>query len=400
MTLELAAEDICSKDGTWRDAALALPDGSVYEHSFSNEGLASIVRRVILTPCDTDKDVVYASEISVFTSGRHHRESVGFSVYWHSHSDIIFAMTGITHCTKIYIECGKRVKHDSVLYAKPKIYLVKSTSAKRLSPSKIVWPSTNDAIVWPNDVDIKIVKRVNPSLRILKIHNNLNSIEAVGDVNKCNLVSVNVLSGDCKRIDAKNTEYYFNAELPLFIEKISIAYQRLESTTLSITARILLDNCHTIAKDKKMFYAQNNMMQNFFLANVCLYILGEDNVAEEIIGVLYSRATEPDYGFRKHKAVLRNAYEIAGVLNSLHKNQHNIPQVDDRGNPETDTFHIVKRYYSVHLNVNSATLYMGSLFLSKFFKCWCIAESFQGLQLPFQMLGDVTHNDVVTLLKI
>lgn len=161
----------------WHDAALLMDDGTVREHAFRNGPLSQLIRRVLPPPPDAEDDVVFASELCFYCSGRFNRRSSVFSIYWQKHSDLVYALTGITHCAKLVVECGqlgssrlrwrdgdasgeeRRGDDDSrdELYDVPGIYMIRVNDGGSTGPRHVIWPGTS--VLWAPDVVITTVQR-------------------------------------------------------------------------------------------------------------------------------------------------------------------------------------------------------------------------------------------------
>lgn len=384
------------RDAVWRDGALLFRDGTVCEHAFESAALADAVRRTIVCPSDAGPDTVFASELSVFTSGRYHRHSVGFSIYWHSHSDIIFALTGITHCVRVYVECGEHRGERQYVFPVPNVYVMHA-SDRAGRAERVTWPVTG--VTWLDGVAVAPRMRQNPSLRILNIY--------VDDFASSSGVAaeLGLVSTDVKRL--RRDELHVR-ETPIFTEKVSIAYRRLGSSTLSLTARLLLDQCACLAASKRMRLVEDTPVGNFFLCHVALYVLGEDNYAEEMIGVLFSRTVPSDDAFAKHVDVLNNASSLAAALNCLRANQASLataPGVSGfrrgTGEGEDGIAAVADDYYGRFLDVDSITLRAGRRLLTRFAECWSVERSFSDLGVDGLDFTDTEFSvgDVLCLLR-
>lgn len=372
-------------DGVWKDAALVTSDGSSHEHAFENDGVTSIIRRVISPPPDAEPGIVFASEISVFVSGRYRRATSGFSIYWHSHSDLVFALTGITHCTKIYVECGRRMDGHAELSKVPGIYMIRS-SGRTVSAQSISWPDT--PIHWPSDVKISLVHRRQPTLRLFK---------APGESTLSVLQCRSAYSGISEKYDGQLDGA---VDTCIFMDKLSNVYKRLTSCGLPITARMLINRCLELSNDKKITLLPESAIHNFFLVHVCLYVLGEESLAEEMIGVLYSRATPSDCTFCKHRVVLQRARDLCLALNFIYDNRGEFLLGDSRLD-ETDAVTMcVRGYYTRYTDVDNRIISNGISLLNAFYGTWSVSDAARLCGFSLSRAKRISKEDVVSILKL
>lgn len=313
--------------GFWKDAALVYPDGSAHEHAFRHKGLADVVRRAIGRPPDADLDIVFASELSGFVSGRYDRDVLGFSVYWHSHSEIVFALTGITHCLKLYVECGRHHEDGSPeIFGIPSIYLL-TDNGRVTWPRQTICPGI--VLSWPADLEVFVKRRsakdrVDGTIALVP-----QSISSNSDWRKPIASALRWLS------------------FPLFVARVSVVWRRLRrDASLSITGRALLDRCSVAAEKQRVrLLPEQGTLENFFLSQVCLCLLGEDSVAEELFGVLFTSAISPDYSFSLHARAMETACDLTRSLNHLYMTRDRLRELDVRLDDHDGFVSVASQYY-------------------------------------------------------
>lgn len=368
------------------DASLTMSDGSAYEHAFRHEGIASIVRRGLGRPVGVGSDTVFASELSVFVTGRYHRAASGFHVYWHSHSDLVFAMTGVTHCMRLYVECGKESDGRTEPVPVPNVYMtLGSVCAYERSTH-----SHGICIRWSPNVSISLVRRKEPILILIGTLNDARSDSIVSRTHD------DVLKGLSRRIDYSHDV----SDTRIFIEKISVAHKLLMSGASSVAPKAFLERCSMLAARRKLSLVSDNVLENFFLSQVCLYVLGEDNSAEEIIGVLYSRASEPDYAFRKHREAFINAKDLAMALNCIYDNKGSLLPHDTRLNENDGAVICARRYYARYTEVDNAVVHAGCCLINHFYTTWSVPKALAKCDFVLPRAHRVSMDDFISVLRI
>ncbi|AFK83925.1 B88 [miniopterid betaherpesvirus 1] len=368
--------------GTWRDAAFIDKSGPVREHFFEGNGLSNIVRKFIPRPSDARPTVVFASELSIFTSGRRRRLVSGFSVYWHSHSELIYALTGITYCVKIYVECGGA---DNVLLTTPKIYLVR-TVTRPLKAQEVTWPKTD--IMWAKGLAVGVVAR-DPVVASLPY--NLNPDDRESELAEADEIPEGL------RQRAGDT--------PMFLVRVAAVYDRLKLPlgNLSGSASTVLKQCVAAASQKRVYLKKDTAMGNYFLCQVCLYILGEVSAAEELLGLLYCRSAAPEPTFSGHRVLLRNAVRLARVLNYLHDNRDGLDEAIARLDDDDVIVQTVHHYYAeCYVNADARVIHAAVTVLKHFYESWSVWESvdFLGAATRRSLRGwRVCRGDVAKLLR-
>lgn len=387
--------------GSWDDGTL-VTEGAVYEHAFHNRGLSELIGAK--TRCARSEDVVYASELAFFTSGRRHRTVNGFSVYWRSHSDVIYSLTGITQCVRIYIECGRSINDvDCEIYNTPKVYLVR-TVLPMSGSENVSWPGT--ALWWSSGTKItldvhRVAARAGPGEEDAAA-----AAAAAAGQKKPLLARRGVMPVIPYAVTAKSIDDYFGAEEAAFAESVGLTYARLTCDTLSATERSLVNRCFAMANKKNLFLLQDTTLGNFFLCQVCLYILDEDSVAEEIIGVLRPRG-EAEAGtegvFDRHRTVLKNALSLAKAFNYMYDNRDTLPKANARLNESDLVVTAVRRYFAEYTDVPGSVVSAAKVLLEKFYVSWSAWESlsyFNVVAWETVQNWRATRYDLVRLLRI
>lgn len=383
--------------GRWQDAALVASNGRRFEHAFRNAGVASVVRRAVLRPQDADPDVAFASEIAVYATGRHHRDCTGFSVYWHSHSELVFALTGVTYCTRIYVQCGRRCAGGvNRLFRVPHIYITLNPDGMRPDAG------FGRPIVWPRDVSVAVSSRANHEMRVLKVEESLRRYVELGSQREESSIS-SVLSGTGSNIGADFTVVSDpEEELPLFVGMVSVTYARLDSESLPIAAKMILNAHGAVLERRRLRLTWDTNIREFFLTQVCVYLLGDDdNAAESLMGVLYSRAATANLEFRLHRDVLQTSREIAAVLNYFRDNQDRLAEHEERPDNGDDAhFGVVRQYYSRSHSVMFKTLATGKAFLDAFVERRSVQEALRKMSLDYSLSASAaSREDIVAILR-
>lgn len=346
------------ENGVWRDGTLVSDDGSVYAHEFRRPSLARLVRRKVPILVSGEPDAVRASEISIYVSGRYRRRVCGFSVYWHSHSDVIYALTGITYCVRIDVECG-RVLSDGTceIYAEPTVCVVRFLDGR----AGIAEASQARApVVWSKSVRIDLVRRPSSSSDDSLVRSpgpNSIGFPFIGRDASTRFAPVARSLREVRGLVLDT--WALDCDTEIFIEKISVTYRCLLSVDSGrwpvVGERaILLERFRRLAGEKKLPMLDGSGLVNLFLANACLYGLGEEGIAEELIGILCARGISPDPDFDLHNQTLANACQLAFLLNCIGENRARLPVSDERLDNEDVCVALSRRFYegAVDLDVN------------------------------------------------
>ncbi|AEV80939.1 tegument protein UL88 [Saimiriine betaherpesvirus 4] len=374
----------------WLDAALVLPkSGLVLDHMLENEGVSDFVRRMLPAPEDVKENCVFASELAFIASGRHGRRTSMFSIYWHLHSELIYALTGITYCVKIVIECGQIQYRDARdAYAIPGIYMIRPSlsDSGAISSRNVSWPSAG--IRWPGDVRIWLVQRKVETFE--KFQELLNRLSESRIEKWCPMDLGEKIDPTLESLSLGGTE---------FACRVSVAYDHLRAGDLPRTAQQLLDHCVTLAAAKIMLWLDVPRLDNFFLCQVCLYELGEDEVGEELIGLLHTKNKVSNPDFNLHRRAMKSVACLAFLLNCLLRHQNMIPELEERLN-ENDLYVIAtRRYYRSSGGVERRTIAAGSRLLSEYADTLSVSDSWRRLNLPVPLDASFTREQLVGLLR-
>ncbi|AAM00727.1 tegument protein UL88 [Panine betaherpesvirus 2] len=475
----------------WRDAALVQGDGSVREHAFKNVALSELVRRVIPPPPDADEGVVFASELSLYSSGRVSRISSVFSIYWQGHSELVYILTGLTHCTKLVVECGQmkgtvtgdrgwdgdsrhrhsissphhsgssssshshrsrhtgysnsRPRHshssgsststttsssrdtssgglgdrddrgrgagsgamaveDDLLYEVPGIYMIR-VSDGNMGPRNVVWPKTS--VLWAPDVEISTVRRHSAAVRAFASALR-NYMFWMG---RRSQEELEVCPPEVEDHLAPLLRGPTRGDSEIFDGLVGSAYQRLRQSDIPRSSSLLLEHCVGMASLKKLLLLDLPRLENFYLCQVCLYELDEDEVGEEMLGMLAGRPGDSGDAaeFFLHRKTMKVAACLALMLNCLHKYQEGLSTIEQLQSvlqqqrlDENDLILVaLRRYYRHRTGVHARTLAAAKALISEF------AENFSPMgsytRLGFDRLGaldaEVSIQDLVAVLR-
>ncbi|QQL09720.1 Ba123 [Baboon cytomegalovirus] len=377
----------------WRDAALVLSNGMVREHMIRHPDVADMVRRTIPSPPDAEDGCVFASELAFHTSGRFNRASSVFSIYWQNHSQLIYALTGITHCTKIVIECGQvgSKVDDNKFYDHPGIYVIRPSDGT-VTPRNVVWPGTS--VHWLDVVQIRTVQRrlnvarsfinyFRDSMFWMNQRPNDDLFPCPVEVEERLFPLLNLSRGDVK----------------VFDQRVGAAYNRLSTNNLPRCGRRLLDHCVNLAASKKLLLLDLPRLENFFLCQVCLYELDEDEVGEELLGMLCGKVSDVDSKFLLHRKTMKAAACVAFILNCLHKHQDRLPEVNQRVD-ECDLLTIaLRRYYRHHAGVQSRVVAAACKFLEHYGGSFSPFSSLTSLGVHIPLDANVTRKQMIAILR-
>ncbi|AKI29759.1 tegument protein UL88 [Mandrillus leucophaeus cytomegalovirus] len=376
----------------WRDAALVLADGTVREHVIRHPDVADMVRRVVPSPPDAEDGCVFASELAFYASGRFNRVCSVFSIYWQNNSQLIYILTGITHCTKIIIECGQVGSNgQDKFYDQPGMYLIRPSDGT-VMPRNVVWPGTSAR--WSDEVQIRSAQRqltvarsfinyFRDSMFWMEQRPNDDLCPCPVEVEDRLFPLLNMSRGDVQ----------------VFDKRVGAAYKRLSTNELPRCGRRLLDHCVNLAASKKLLLLDLPRLENFFLTQVCLYELDEDEVGEELLGMLCGKVSDGDAKFLLHRKTMKVAACVAFILNCLHKHQDRLPEVNQRVD-ECDLLIIaLRRYYRHHAGVQSRAVSAAQKFLQHYGDSFSPFASLTRLGVHIPLDANVTRKQLVSILR-
>lgn len=407
----------------WHDAALLMDDGTVREHAFRNGPLSQLIRRVLPPPPDAEDDVVFASELCFYCSGRFNRRSSVFSIYWQKHSDLVYALTGITHCAKLVVECGqlgssrlrwrdgdasgeeRRGDDDSrdELYDVPGIYMIRVNDGGSTGPRHVIWPGTS--VLWAPDVVITTVRRRISAARAL-----VNTFRQYFFLLERRSHEELVLCPpEMEERLAPLLQSATRGDSDMFDGVVASAYHRLRMSNIPRSSARLLEHCVGLAGAKKLLLLDVPRLENYFLCQVCLYELDEDEMGEEMLGMLAGKPEDAAVsgasgGFLLHRKTMKLAACLCLLLNSLHLHQEALEALDPPPPrvEENDLVNVVlRRYYRSHGGVQARTLAAARALLADYAETFSPLGSFTRLGYDRLVSADagVSRRHLVALLR-
>ncbi|AGT99251.1 tegument protein [Suid betaherpesvirus 2] len=338
------------KSAHWQDAGLCLEGGSIIAHELRCEAIARHMK--------LDSDVVMIPDLSVHVSGRCNRRVCGFSVYWNTNSAIVYAMTGIVYCYKIYIECGQPLAEDvHEIYTKPKIFLMRDSSR-------------STELRWNDNIQVRVVQT---SAHLSKF--------MITDEGEFGVLE--------KYMECSETE--------LFRKTVSSIYVCVTQNVCMVSERELstMEKVNRLASEKKLLLFDGSRVENFFLSEVCVLQLGGESRISDVLGSVKVREHLSDLRFTGHRVCMMNAYKLAMVLNSVYENKHALPVVDaiDR-----DAYRgVAERYFRNFIDVNNATIDFAAKLLRNFNETFSIQSICE--ECPFEARSEVSKSNMTMLLS-
>ncbi|AAF99176.1 pR88 [rat cytomegalovirus strain Maastricht] len=420
-------------EAVWCDGALVLGDGTVLEHHVYSASLAALVRRKIRAERADDEreDYVGSREISLYVTGRYRRRTSGLSVYWHAHSDVIYILTGVTYCAQIYIEYGAELpgRDGYEVFLEPRVVLVRARDANN-GISKVSWSQTPG--VWPRDVDIKLV-RVPPDAPgarppvivcpdvgavgfprlplagdvLFNSNNNSNKDPAGGASAAGRELWAPVVVGDREVLSAfcSDSRPRLDCDTTLFLERAASVHRRLLVIDRELEGSVgrrreVLQNCLRLASAKRLLLVDGPAVVGLFAAHVCLYGLGEENIAADLVGVVYRRRDHAEPSFRLHNTALANAMQLALALRRLREHQDRLPAVERRLDPGDPMVCAAQDFYTGEIDVKLSVISMAAEVLRAFSARGMVDDAAALLQGRVPLLGSVDRGDLVRVLRL
>lgn len=414
MSLEHGKDSIIVRDSgaVWCDGAIIMNDGTLIEHRFRNRSLVSILRRKIRVEReDVSEDFVSVREISLFVTGRCRRRAAGLSIYWHTNSDIIYILTGVSYCAQIYIECGRSLPNgDMEMFSIPRVFLVRARSP-HTGITQISWSRTPG--IWPKDVVITLDKLaantpgarppvvVSPSVGTVGFPR----VVLAGDMYDLSYVPIvvgdqSLLSGSCFENKLK-----LDCETSFFLERASSVHRQLltidrELETSVGRRREVFMMCNDLAARKRLMLVDGTAVVNLFVAQICLYGLGEDNVAQDIVGVLHRRKDKGDAVFNLHNVALANAMQLALMMRRIQQYPGHLPLPDERLDASDHTVSAVQEFYANDMDVGMAVISMAVSILRAFSSRGSVSDAVAATNGCVPLTGCVERADVIKILKL
>ncbi|AWV68513.1 M88 protein [Murid betaherpesvirus 1] len=400
----------------WCDGAVLMSDGTIMEHEFYSKPLVSLIRRKIRVEREEDDEggtaFVSSRELSLFVTGRCRRRAAGFSIYWHSHSDLIFVLTGVTYCAQIYVECGRMAPDGTMeMLIEPRVLLVRARDPNG-GISHVSWSKTPG--IWPKDVGIKLVK----------ISSNAPAARQPTPV----MPNVGMIGFPCVRLFGEPTNIDIGAYVPLvvgdreqytderlrldcetsiFLERASAVYLRLlaierELETSLGRRREVLMRCVELAARKRLLLVDGTPIGNMFASEVCLCGLGEDSYANEIVGVLWRRRdTKSGAVFNLHNVALANGTQLALILRRIQEYSAYLPPVERRLDMTDPLTSAARDFYAAEVDVGVSVVSVAADVLRAFSLRGLVSDGVKVVEkLGVPMTGPVERDDVIRVLQL
>lgn len=432
-------------EAIWCDGALVLGDGTVLEHQFHTSSLAALVRRKIRAGRAEDEreEYVGSREISLYVTGRYRRRTAGFSVYWHTHSDVVYILTGVTYCAQIYVECGAELpgRDGYEVFLEPRVVLVRARDASN-GVSKVNWSQTPG--IWPRDVGIKLVRLppeapearppviVCPNIGTVGFpllplardvlfgdrsgrdrrdardaKNGAGSGGESGGRSWTDDFWAPVLVGDREGLSGfcSDARPRLDCDTSLFLERAASVHRRLLVIDRELEGSVgrrreVLQTCLRLASAKRLMLVDGPPVVGLFAAHVCLYGLGEENVAQDLVGVIYRRRDHAEPSFRLHNTALANAMQLALALRRLREHQERLPAVEERLDINDPMVCAAQDFYAGEVDVRLAVIAMGAEVLRTFSARGMMDDVVTLLRDRVPLLGSVNRSDLVRVLRL
>nr|WEG69774.1 tegument protein UL88 [Mastomys natalensis cytomegalovirus 3]WEG69914.1 tegument protein UL88 [Mastomys natalensis cytomegalovirus 3]WEG70054.1 tegument protein UL88 [Mastomys natalensis cytomegalovirus 3]WEG70194.1 tegument protein UL88 [Mastomys natalensis cytomegalovirus 3]WEG70334.1 tegument protein UL88 [Mastomys natalensis cytomegalovirus 3] len=413
MNEPISEDSIVVRDAgaVWSDGSLVMSDGTLIEHQFHNKSLVALIRRKVKVErnCE-DVDFISCRELSLFVTGRCRRRTSGVSIYWHTYSDLIYVLTGATYCAQIYIECGRDLMDGGKeVFAIPRVYLVRARDPST-GISEVAWSQTTG--IWPRDVIILLAKlppnvpNARPPIPVSP-HIGMVGFPVVAmDQEIMSATHVPLVIGDRESMSraCSDTKLRLDWETSMFLERASAVYRRLLAPERELENSIgrrreVLTHCLYAASKKTLMLVDGLPIVNFFAVQVCLYGLGEDNMAESIIGVLYRRRDRGTM-FNLHNIALANAMQLSLILRRIQEFPENLPQVEERPDMSEVMMVCAREFYGDDMDIEVKTLVAAADVLRAFSVRGVIEDAVRVLDGRIPMSGCINRKDVIKILML
>lgn len=239
------------------------------------------------------------------------------TIYWKSHSSLVYALTNITYCYAIVIECGST--DEFIFFETPKLYLKQDAVYTELE--------------WPPDIQIT-------------------SYNLTGQYNIVKRV----------RFADRDTVFYISSGLDgIYKQQIIKCFQLLynpPTCAYNEYERFLAD-----AQNQTLMIVPCSRAQHLLLKHVVLFEMGECNKLDMIVNVHHDKLYELEEDkFEIYESYKRRLFTIVRILNSLRTYQQQLPRSNNRydGHMYYDN---VQRFYAG--NVDNNTVSYGVFVLQK-----------------------------------
>ncbi|AKB93282.1 B88 [Murid betaherpesvirus 8] len=395
----------------WCDGALVQSDGTLYEHQFHSKPLVSLIRRKIRVERSDEDKFVTSREISLFITGRCRRRNNGYSIYWHSYSDLVYILTGVTYCAQVHVECGRTLPDGSFeMYLTPRVSLVRARDPNA-GITRVSWSKTSG--IWPKDVEIKLVKLsanlpgarpptpISPDIGMVGFPQIRLNEDASVRIGYAPLVIGNKVCDSAYLESKLKTDY----ESSLFLERASAVYRRFlvaerELETSFGRRREVINVCMQLSARKRLMLVAGSDIVNYFVAQVCLYGLGESNFAQEIMGVLFRRNDRVESGFEAHNTALANAVQLALILRRIQEYPINLPVPENRLDMTDQMVLAAQDFFSADVDVNISVICMAAEVLRSFSVRGSVSDAVETVAGRVPLTGCADRGDVVRILRL
>lgn len=429
-------------EAVWCDGALVLGDGTILEHHFHTSSLVALIRRKVRAERTEDErqDYVGARELSLYITGRYRRRAAGLSIYWHTHSDVIYILTGVTYCAQVYIEFGAELpgRDGYEIFFVPRVVLVRARDASN-GISKVSWSQVPG--IWPRDVDIKLVRLppdapgAKPPVIIcpdvgtvgfprlplagdILFNGKGNDGDGKKDGKRVGGGSENgvatvaelwapVLFGDREELSGfcSDSRPRLDCDTSLFLERAASVHRRLLVINRELEGSVgrrreVLQTCLRLASAKRLLLVDGPPVVGLFAAHVCLYGLGEENIAQDLVGVIYRRKDHAEPSFRLHNTALANAMQLALALRRLREYQDRLPAIEERLDVNDPMVCAAQEFFTGEIDVRLSVIAMAAEVLRTFSARGMVDDVGTLLQGRVPLLGSVNRADLLRILRL
>lgn len=339
----------------WRDGALQVNDNMFVVHEIFSSDVINVVNAA--------RTSIYVSDLSYYVSGCYDRPIRQVTIYWHTHSEIVYAITGLLYCKKIILECGSSQGDTYKIYPVPKIWLFKN----RANPIEFKWKHT---------VKIATIKNLPPAPGL-------------------------TLGFLPKNGPPPPHDFFVVKHSDRFLEHLSSVYVAVtEDVALeSETELRAIESCRNAARSRPLKLMGGSIVQNFILKQACLYLLGERGTLEDVLGSIRSRDRFKSRKFYLHALLAGNAYALAATLNSIHKYKDKLSVFEDRVHNGDDVVRTtVLNYYNDFVDTNNAAVAHGVRVIELFRRRWNFEDVNAYLKPMIEIDAGATRGDVIKLL--
>lgn len=196
-----------------------------------------------------------------------------------------------------------------------------------------------------------------------------------------------------------------DCESSIFLERAYAVYRRFlvaerELETSFGRRREVINVCMQLAARKKLMLVEGTDIVNYFVAQVCLYGLGESSFAQEIMGVLCRRNDRGEPGFELHNTALANAVQLALILRRIQEYPINLPVPENRLDMTDQMVLAAQEFFSADVDVNISVVCMAAEVLRRFSVRGSIADAVETVADRVPLTGYAERSDVVRILRL